>query len=521
MAKVMTKTKVSPKIVTGAVILALAIGISFVGTSMLPAVSGTGSNPKTQPKPDLELREVKFIGIDTASGKPKFTFKFCNNGISLNKYHNVPSDPGSAFTLQWITYNAQGAESQKNATSMGGLGELADGACFDLTGGYDQTKTPPVVKGWTIPYMPAAQLAEYNNSVNGIKKISFKIDPDNSIVESNEQNNNFQCLNDSCYVLPPMAKFIGKVTLSNNDNGREVELNGNYAYVLGYKGLYIVNISTPSNPVIVGSYIIPSNNNTNDNLILVGNYAYFTVRSGVKSSLYIINVSNAGSPTLVTTYNPINSDNRLIASLAIKNNYLFMNINSNISQSEHGIYTIDISNPTNPKNVGVYKGFFTQSFILDNYLYTSLFKNGGNYLNILDVSNPASLVLKGEVIIFADSNSNQISDIVGANNHLYLSDNHPMQSELNIVNVTDKTKPVIAGKYISSEYTHAIYIYQKLLFATTGTGLYSGIFNIAQPISLAYINGIGWHAGDFFVVGNLVYMADGELAVYDISEFLR
>jgi len=182
--KIQTSTAIYAAVAIAAVTTAIAVGIGIFSGSGFPAVA-----PSLTTNPDLILKNAIFVGLDAASGNPKFTFKFCNNGISLNDYYNSPA--GSAFTFQWLTYNDSGLQDLQAATSMGGdtISKLANGACTTMTGGMVGDKPA----GWAVPLSPE-QLAQYGAN----QKIIFKVDPGNAVVETNEANNNFMCAGSTC-----------------------------------------------------------------------------------------------------------------------------------------------------------------------------------------------------------------------------------------------------------------------------------------------------------------------------------
>ena len=61
----------------------------------------------------------------------------------------------------------------------------------------------------------------------------------------------------------------------------KVLIRNNYAYLVGEFGLQIINISTPSSPVLVGSYI-SSDNLSLKSIALNGNYAYIAGDKGLR-----------------------------------------------------------------------------------------------------------------------------------------------------------------------------------------------------------------------------------------------
>ncbi|MFA6322736.1 MAG: hypothetical protein WCX71_04675 [Candidatus Buchananbacteria bacterium] len=186
--KTMTKVKISTGIyailAVAAVGLAISAGYSFMAGG-LPAVAPLISTTK----PDLELRQVIFLNNDTKD--PKFTFKFCNNGISLNQYFKADPKLGSSFNLKWFTYNDQGQPSQKNIISINGtaISTIKNGNC--VTMGRDGQSVNRDSRSISLT---SAQKIEYAAN----KMIVFNIDPSNIIIEADETNNSNFCDDSLC-----------------------------------------------------------------------------------------------------------------------------------------------------------------------------------------------------------------------------------------------------------------------------------------------------------------------------------
>ena len=82
----------------------------------------------------------------------------------------------------------------------------------------------------------------------------------------------------------------------------DVDVAGDYAYVLDDFELHIINVSNPASPFEVGSYEDPSGGFTH--IAVAGNYAYVMAEG---RGLLVFNVSNPAIPTLATS-SPYNFD---------------------------------------------------------------------------------------------------------------------------------------------------------------------------------------------------------------------
>ncbi|OGY53863.1 MAG: hypothetical protein A3B15_02015 [Candidatus Buchananbacteria bacterium RIFCSPLOWO2_01_FULL_45_31] len=117
------------------------------------------------PLVDLEIKNVSSVGTPEA---PALSFNLCMNGqTSL-------ADIGlGAFTFKSVTYNQSNEESQKSQISAGGVTvqNLKNGQCI-------------FIKKF---FLAPGQIPEFN----AISKVTLKIDPDSSILETDKTNNNF------------------------------------------------------------------------------------------------------------------------------------------------------------------------------------------------------------------------------------------------------------------------------------------------------------------------------------------
>jgi hypothetical protein len=110
----------------------------------------------------------------------------------------------------------------------------------------------------------------------------------------------------------------------------------NYLYVADSQGgLFIVDISNPSQPQVVGSY-------TDSDFVGVdvkGTLAYMISASWNDNGLYILDVSNPATPVLVGHYA---TSNTVLSEILVVNNLAF------IADSYNGLLVIDVTDPANP-----------------------------------------------------------------------------------------------------------------------------------------------------------------------------
>jgi hypothetical protein len=182
---------------------------------------------------------------------------------------------------------------------------------------------------------------------------------------------------------PILPTQIGKVTLgSANSNSfiRGVELIGDLAYLADQNyGLRIVEVSDPSNPIETGGIFL--DHIYASDVVVRGNYAYLT--SGffaqgwgyLGHGIFIIDISNPSNPIQVGNFEISSA----CIGVAVENNFAYLAYPS-------GLYIIDVSDPSNPEEAEhIEIGYVTSVAIRDDIAFVGTRDDG---LRLLDVSNP-------------------------------------------------------------------------------------------------------------------------------------
>ncbi len=174
--------------------------------------------------------------------------------------------------------------------------------------------------------------------------------------------------------------------------GWEIEtifMNRDHIYLGSTTGMHIYDNTNPSSPVWVSTY---SHVNSCDPVVVQGNYAYVTLRSGTEcdgftNQLDVIDISNKANPTLVATYEMVNPHG-----LGIEGSTLF------ICDGAAGLKVYDA---TDPLAIGANQ---LQSFPGVNAydvipFQKRLFMIGDNGFYQYDYSNPNNLVLLSTIAV--------------------------------------------------------------------------------------------------------------------------
>ena len=156
-----------------------------------------------------------------------------------------------------------------------------------------------------------------------------------------------------------------------------VRAQGDYAYFTSSNGLYVVNISNPSNPQSLGAVSGTSNLNL-ENLDLYGDIlAVAAHESGVK----LFDISNPSSPVITATILANNA-----WTVVLSEGYLYI-------ADEDKILILNITNLNSPINVAeVLMTNAIKGLAVDNsFLYAALGSDGVDIYNLSDPENPQYL----------------------------------------------------------------------------------------------------------------------------------
>jgi len=365
-----------------------------------------------------------------------------------------------------------------------------------------------------------------------------------------------------------------------------VAVSGSYAYVVDYHyGMHVIDISNPANPVEVNSVIGQNEPNAND-IKVFGRYLFLSTRyegfrvydisnpanptlvavfsdfpgyvegiyvyqtgyglyvfeTGYSTGWAIVDASDVENPTLLAKIPVPTCD-----SVVVRGNYAFYGGHND------GVWVVDVSDPSNPHEVIMIKnkGRNTGLAIDGDYLYIA---GSWSELTIADISNP-----EDPVITVWDFGGDIGGEMMVIDNYLYaggvkifdVSDKHnprlvysadlgfgrgaqPLarygdylifggQNGLFVVDVSDRTNPVVVGQYNLDMYTGDAEVVGNVVFAVEGSGnLYAiDISNPANPVLLDSTTGI--IANKIAVYGSMAYLLPristwGGLRVVDVSD---
>lgn len=178
----------------------------------------------------------------------------------------------------------------------------------------------------------------------------------------------------------------------------------------------VINISNPSAPNLMGSVSLSG---FSTSVLVSGNYSYFGI--GMTGKLIIADISNPSFPLQIGS-RIFPSITGGIFGISKDNNVLYL------AAGGDGVFTVDISNPTNPivlDSISIPNGQARDIITHANFAYVA----HGDGLKVIDISNPANI----NVIATIGSGFTSI-DIDTTNNLVYLGKSSGGIDAFNIAN---------------------------------------------------------------------------------------
>lgn len=251
-----------------------------------------------------------------------------------------------------------------------------------------------------------------------------------------------------------------------------VGIANGFAFVVSYSyGLNILDISNLSNITVVGNCNVPGFPNR---IRVQGNYSYIGNTDSGSGGVNVIDVTDPGDPSLVTTY-PGYAEH-----LTASGNTLAF------TGSSLSCTFLDISVPATPVLVSLYSlpNFTSDIYADGNYAYTG--NNGFRVFDISDKTHPVQIGYNptdGSIVRTAGNKAVYIRESMSANNPVMVMD------------IADPSNPVLLGQYDSPVMTNDLEIRDNYAFvACWWDGV--RIVNFQDPLNpVLTTHTMGWTSG--------------------------
>ena len=171
---------------------------------------------------------------------------------------------------------------------------------------------------------------------------------------------------------PGALDVVGEVILPGVVE--DIAVSGAFAFVVTWEGLLVIDVSTPSDPVLVGTW----STNLFGGAVAVSDNVAYVVNA---SRLYVVDVSTASTPALVsTTYLPALSSPSSGPGIAVSGQLAYL--------AGSSMVVVDVSTPFAPNTVGSYgiPGHGGHDVgVSGGYAYVAALGHG---LRVIDVHSP-------------------------------------------------------------------------------------------------------------------------------------
>ncbi len=313
------------------------------------------------------------------------------------------------------------------------------------------------------------------------------------------------CIVGSGSVKADNVEYLGS-TLWNSC--QKTVVVGDYAYSTFHNGLQITDISSPSNPVVVGREHIRMVEYDGYywvmDLAVYGDYVYWTTNY----DLLIIDVSDRTNPTVAGEFDIPG----ITYTICIEGNFAYING----AGAEYNFWILDLTEPLNPEIAGSLHvpSVIYEINVTGDYAYLACATNG---LQIVNVSDPSNPVIASVYIVHS-----YLLAITVSGDYAYLTGDNP--SLLFIFDISDPHNPALLATN-TPDRTH------PYVFAS-GSLVYSfapqGIFKIEDysdpdnPIIIGEFQQFNsfMYPNHIFVAGNNAFISDdyGGVHILDVSD---
>jgi len=259
----------------------------------------------------------------------------------------------------------------------------------------------------------------------------------------------------------------------------EIAVANNRLYVAEGNGstsyLKIFNISDPINPIPLNPYPAYPNYNmlgSTSGLKVVGDYLYSA------SMYYGLQVYRISDPTNIVRVSQCDDNfgalpycGGLANEIDVVDNYAY------IANGVGGFDIVDITNPENVQWVShIPFGNALGVTVSGNYAYVSNYYNGGNNLNVVNITNKSAPFLQGTISVSSVS-----SGIKYLNDFIFLGDRFRGMA---VINVSNKSAPTLSSYIYTPEASNKLVIYGNYSFIANINSMQ--VINISNPLNPSF-----------------------------------
>ena len=287
------------------------------------------------------------------------------------------------------------------------------------------------------------------------------------------------------------------------NNGRDIAIAGNFAYVADKDGLQIIDISDPANLSIysrIGSVEIPGEAYA---VLVMGNFAYVADENG----LHVIDVSDPTVPVIVGFV----ETSGVARGIAAGDQVIYV--------AEGNAFTIiDIKDPTAPSIIHSLGNFWNAQNIVVAEKKAYVVDHNGLY--IIDVSDPYAAQSLGSV-----NTKNWAHDVVVMGQMAYVTCSDSFYSDygsLQVIDISDPHDPRIVGAVVTPGGAQGLSLLNQTAYVAAGNKGGLQIIDVNTPEKYAYAGSVvdtSGSANNVRVVDQIAYITKlyGDFQIIDLN----
>ncbi|MHA1396832.1 MAG: hypothetical protein ACTSSF_03915 [Candidatus Heimdallarchaeaceae archaeon] len=274
-----------------------------------------------------------------------------------------------------------------------------------------------------------------------------------------------------------------------------VAVRNNFTYIADVNDIVIVNTTDPFNPVAVSTIVDGSSSR---DLCIVGNVLFV---AGSTKGLLLYNITNPSSPSFLGSYDTLNSAEGVFVQgdFAYVADGLYGDlIIVDISDLHHPSYVSRVPLGTNPVDVFVQGDF---AYVADTHGYVYI-------ININDKNNPYLAV--------SYEDNQYTTGVTGEGSFLYVAAHY---GGVIILDITQPTKPVVQTSFKTKTDATEVFLKDGLLYVTAGGPDGLSILKISDMVEPKIIGTFhsNWVSKEVYIDGNIAYVADSKAGVLIVN----
>ena len=294
------------------------------------------------------------------------------------------------------------------------------------------------------------------------------------------------------------------------DNANDIEIVGNYAYIVTNSGgddFHVVDITNPLDPIEVSSINLPAGAQA---IAVRGQYAYVVTEfSAGAGRLHVIDINDPLNPVEVADRDVVTT----ARDITISGRFAYVAVGSSVR-------VLDISDPIDPIEVGSVSladrvnGLASAGSNV--YAVTSLQGDDFHVINIEDPHNP--------VEVSSLNMPDTTNDVTVRGGFAYVVSD-ASDDDFHVIDISDPQSPAEVGGLELVTAANAVFIAGRYAYVTTqGTGDDLHVIDILDPLAPVEVGGLNVGSGNglgVFVKGRYAYFTSSsvgnQLHTIDIS----